>query len=66
MVARDLVVLYTALLLCLAAVHGAMPDFVTCPTTGTYQNLLNTDASGRGTIGQVSAEYRAGMVRPRT
>jgi hypothetical protein len=62
MVVRNLVVLSTGLL-CLATVHGAMADFLPCPTTGTYQNLLNTDVSGRGMIGQVSAEYR---VRPRT
>jgi hypothetical protein len=42
--------LFTGLLLSLAAVQGAMASPIACPTTGTYQDLLNTDAGGGCTI----------------
>ena len=54
MTSPSLVSLSIGLLLCLAGVRGAMadtvPDPVPCPTTGTYQTLLNTDAGGGCTI----------------
>ncbi|HEY7389750.1 MAG TPA: hypothetical protein VH640_14635 [Bryobacteraceae bacterium] len=65
MLARNVVVLSTGLLLCLATAHGATVDTAPYPTTGTYQNLLNTDAAAGSTMAQVSAQYRAGIVRPR-
>jgi hypothetical protein len=42
--------LSTWLLLSVAAIPGAMATPVACPTTGTYQTLLNTDAGGGCTI----------------
>jgi hypothetical protein len=50
MTTRNLVDLSTLLLVSLAMVQGAMADTVACPTTGTYQDLLNTDAGGGCTI----------------
>jgi hypothetical protein len=38
------------LLLSMAAIPGAMAVPIACPTTGTYQTLLNTDAGGGCTI----------------
>jgi PEP-CTERM motif len=42
--------LSTWLLLSMAAIPGAMAAPIACPTTGTYQTLLNTDAGGGCTI----------------
>jgi hypothetical protein len=42
--------LSTGLLLSLAALHGAIASPIACPTTGTYQDLLNSDATGGCTI----------------
>jgi hypothetical protein len=51
---RQLVSLFAGLLLFLAAVQGALADAVPsdppCPTTGTYQDLLNTNGVGGCTI----------------
>jgi PEP-CTERM motif len=42
--------LSTWLLLSMGAIPGAMATPIACPTTGTYQDLLNTDAAGGCTI----------------
>jgi hypothetical protein len=47
---RHFVGLFTGLLLSLTVVQGAIANTIPCPTTGTYQDLLNTNAGGGCTI----------------
>jgi hypothetical protein len=50
MTARSLVCLSIGLLLSLAGLPGATASPIACPATGTYQDLLNSDAGGGCTI----------------
>jgi hypothetical protein len=50
MTERSLVILATGLLSCLASVRDMKASPVACPTTGTVQDLINTDAAGGCTI----------------